>query len=53
MRITSNLIPKSLSPNVLRSHFKYIGGVAVLAMSSSFNRISSFSLGYSSNLPND
>lgn len=33
-----------------KSHLRYIGGVAVRAINSSFNFISSLNLGYSSNL---
>ena len=50
MSITSNLQPMSLRLNVFKSDFRYMGGEAVCAINSSFNRMSSLSLGYSSNL---
>ena len=50
MRMTSNLHPKSFMLNVFKSHFRYIGGDAVCEIISSFSRINSLSLGYSSNL---
>lgn len=48
IKITSNFTPKFFKSNDFRSVFKYIGGVAVSDMSSSFRRINSLSLGYSS-----
>uniref|UniRef100_A0A182QAG3 Uncharacterized protein n=1 Tax=Anopheles farauti TaxID=69004 RepID=A0A182QAG3_9DIPT len=49
IKITSNLVPSVFRSNVLRSARRYMGGVAVSAISSSFRRISSRSFGYSSN----
>lgn len=50
IKITSNLQFTFFRSYDAKSHFKYIGGVAVWAINSSFNRISSLSFGYSSNL---
>lgn len=42
---------QTISPQqTFKSHLRYIGGVAVCAIRSSFNLINSLSLGYSSNL---
>lgn len=49
MRITSNFTSRFFKSNVLRSVFRYMGGVAVSEMSSSFNLMSSRNFGYSSN----
>nr|CAD7425706.1 unnamed protein product [Timema monikensis] len=49
-KITSNFPFSSLMSNVCKFVFKYIGGVAVVDISSSFSFINSRSLGYSSNL---
>lgn len=48
-RMTSNLQLRSRMSYVSKSHLRYIGGVAVCWISSSFKRINSRSLGYSSN----
>lgn len=50
IRMTSNLQLSSFKLYDSRSVFRYIGGVAVSAIRSSFNLISSRSFGYSSNL---
>ena len=51
IRITSNLAFSCLRSYVSRSHLRYMGGCAVLEISSSLSLINSCSLGYSSNLP--
>lgn len=48
IKITSNLLFICLRSYVFKSHLRYIGGVAVVEISSSFNLMSSRSLGYSS-----
>lgn len=49
IKITSNLTPNVFKSNVFRSVCKYMGGVAVSLINSSFKRINSRNFGYSSN----
>lgn len=48
IKITSNFVPNVFKSNVLISALKYIGGVAVSDINSSFKRINSRNFGYSS-----
>ena len=50
IRMTSNFWSRLFKSKVSKSHFKYMGGWAVSSISWFLSRISSLSLGYSSNL---